>query len=271
MSENVFPELPRPSAIKKSRSYPIIDSDLTTEADLERLALQVFFDPDATFYYYCLKGSQPNPLFQSSGDLYWDETEFFYYQHHSERDFVRIPPPPDGTFRWDWEREYVETRPEFVRRILKLSQRKRLQLETIERFHVERTYREQIRRANTYDVFLSFADANRDEARLIEAKLTAVGQNVFLSPKELRPGDDFADRIRDAIHDSGEVWLLVTPQSLKSEWVTTEWGAAWVLRKIIVPILFRCDPDDLPARLKRLQCIDLHSIDDYITERFKSK
>jgi len=49
---------------------------------------------------------------------------------------------------------------------------------------------------------------------------------------------------------SEEVWLLATPESLRSEWVTTEWGVAWALGKNIVPILLGCTLNALPLRLQ---------------------
>jgi TIR domain len=268
VSNEVFPDLPRPSSISRSRSYVIINSDLKTDDSLAALAMQMFSDPEASFHYYHPKG-QVSELIRTSGDVRWDETEFFFYQHKSERDFVRIPPPPNETYRWDWEKEYVETRPEFVRHILRLSDRRRWQLETVERIHIEEFYREE-RRRKTFasDIFLSFADSNRHEAELVESKLTAAGQKVFLSVKNLNPGDDFAERIRNALRETRELWLLVTPQSIKSEWVMTEWGAAWVLGKSIVPILLRCRAEELADRLQRLQCIDLHRVDEYIAGRF---
>jgi hypothetical protein len=43
-----------------------------------------------------------------------------------------------------------------------------------------------------------------------------------MAPKVLKPGDDFAEEIRLALHGSHELWLLVSPSSAKSEWVISE-------------------------------------------------
>lgn len=90
-------------------------------------------------------------------------------------------------------------------------------------------------------------------------------ERFFLAEKSIQPGHDFAEEIRRSLKGSREVWLLVSPSSLNNEWVTTEWGAAWALEKKIIPILFRCDIDALPARLKGLQCIDFHRYDELIS------
>jgi hypothetical protein len=115
-----------------------------------------------------------------------------------------------------------------------------------------------------YEVFVSYSSLDQDQATLIYNAITRIGKRAFLSAKTLRPGDDFADEIRRHLVGSGQVWLLVSPNSLKSEWVLTEWGAAWVLGKKIVPILYRCRPDELPDRLRRLHSIDFDRYTDLV-------
>jgi hypothetical protein len=51
---------------------------------------------------------------------------------------------------------------------------------------------------------------------------------------------------------------------MESEWVTTEWGAAWALEKKIIPILLRCEVSRLPDRLKRIHSVDFHRYNDLI-------
>lgn len=135
--------------------------------------------------------------------------------------------------------------------------------------HFELAYKDQLKHEqNAFDVFLSYASSDQDEADRIFADITAAGGSVFLAKKSLTAGDDFAEKIRQAIVSAAEVWLLLTPASLKSEWVLSEWGAAWVLGKTIVPILHRCGPGDLPPRLARLQCMDLYRASELAKNRF---
>lgn len=121
-----------------------------------------------------------------------------------------------------------------------------------------------------YDVFLSYASADQQEANsLYEAILQARGK-IFLAAKTLKPGDDFAEEIRKALWAARELWLLVSPNSLNSDWVISEWGAAWVLQKRIVPILHRCRPEELPDRIRRLHCIDFYKYPELIKARFQN-
>ena len=112
------------------------------------------------------------------------------------------------------------------------------------------------------DIFLSYSVTDRDQARHIFDHLDKAGVSVFLAERDLSPGDVWEDAIRDALVNCSTFWMLVSPNSLKSEWVTTEWAAAWALNKRIVPVLFRCTLEDLPSRLRAHQCIDFHQVAD---------
>lgn len=110
-----------------------------------------------------------------------------------------------------------------------------------------------------YDVFISYSARDSESALKLRSALEAEqGLRCFLAPKGVRAGQDFADEIRLALLSSRVVCLLATPSSLGSEWVTTEWGAAWVLKKPVIPVLLRRAVDDLPDRLRRVQAVDFH-------------
>lgn len=115
-----------------------------------------------------------------------------------------------------------------------------------------------------HDIFISYSSLDQNEAGILHQAITDAGKLAFLSAKSLNPGEDFADEIRRHLIGSRQLWLLVSPNSLKSEWVLTEWGAAWVLRKRIVPILHRCSPEQLPLRLRSIHSIDFHKYSELI-------
>lgn len=117
-----------------------------------------------------------------------------------------------------------------------------------------------------YDLFLSYQSTQGVQAQQIRDRAEQMGLKAYLAPKELKGGDDFAEEIRQALRRSREVCLLMTPQALESRWVTTEWGAAWILGKRITPLLLRCDVKDLPDRLGRLECKDFHELEEYLKE-----
>ena len=120
--------------------------------------------------------------------------------------------------------------------------------------------------ADQYDLFISYSSVDEREANEIFDLVKARGLKAFLAVKGIQSGDDFAEEIRKGLINSTEICILVTPKSLGSEWVATEWGAAWVLKKRITPILLRCDVNQLPQRLQNLQCIDFHHLEQYIDQ-----
>jgi hypothetical protein len=116
------------------------------------------------------------------------------------------------------------------------------------------------------NVFLSYSKADSQYAKRLHSRLIDRGFSAYLAEKALRGGDSFSNEIRAALRRSQELWILVTPASLQSEWVMTEWGAAWALGKRIVPILLRCNEGDLPDRLRSLHCVDYAEINSLLTD-----
>lgn len=111
-----------------------------------------------------------------------------------------------------------------------------------------------------YDIFLSYATDDKDEARQISTFLAKKKLKVFISEKDIQPDFKWENQIRDALKNSGLVCILATPNSLKSEWVISEWAVAWANDIHILPILLRCSVSDLPNRLKNSQAIHFHEM-----------
>jgi len=122
-----------------------------------------------------------------------------------------------------------------------------------------------------FDVFLSFSSENKNEAEKLRSAAEARCISVFMSERNLASGDVWDEAIRKALLASREMAILVSPASLKSEWVATEWGIAWALQKRITPVLFRCDCAQLPDRLKRYEVRDLHETELYVSEVLSRK
>ncbi len=112
-----------------------------------------------------------------------------------------------------------------------------------------------------YDVFLSYSTKDKIEAKKVESFLTKKKLRVFLSEKDIKPASEWKKDIQNALGNSRMLCVLATPNSLGSEWVTTEWGAAWGRNIRILPVLLRCSTKDLPEILKDYQSIDFHEMD----------
>jgi len=255
-----FPDI-TPSKMTSSLSHEFTATELANEKDFDQLIRLMFEFPERNFFYFQEKGAARNELLfdkENAGLILFRETEFFYYRHPRGRGFIHIG-RHGGSSDNAKEKAIVEKGPMFMRTLLGLPERTRRELEIRERLTLEEEFQRRRREAETdYDVFVSYASADKDEAGQIREGIEKAGGSPFMAQKDVTPGSDFAEEIRTALQTSRELWLLVSPSSLKSDWVLSEWGAAWALQKTIVPILLRCDHEQLPDRIGRLQCIDFH-------------
>lgn len=260
-----------PDKIKQSQFYVIESGEMADEKLIAEVMDLLWSEPESDVYYFFgHEGGPPMDAALSAakarGDILMDEMERRYYRHPNfKRDYVQINPIGENIYNFSWEKDVVEKGPEFWRVKLKLANRKRDEINTWRKIQLEEHYRQESKRKKyLFDVFLSYSTADSEEARMVHDKLKTAGFSIFMAPKILKPGDDFAEEIKNSLIGAKELWLLVSPTSIKSEWVISEWGAAWVLSKKIIPILHRCPPENLPDRLRRLHCIDLHKCDELI-------
>lgn len=103
-----------------------------------------------------------------------------------------------------------------------------------------------------YDVFISYSH-NESDKKFVDDLVNLfrehhlvphVDRNVF------KFGETIDSTLLANILNSREMCVVVTKDSVLSEWVTTEWGAAWVLGKNLVPIILKAD-FQIPDRLKK--------------------
>jgi hypothetical protein len=261
MSEKSFPMFPFEfDEVAELAERQLSFGTVKADEDVRDLIYEMFEDPDSVYFYYFPKGEPIEaPLKRASdrGDILIRHFKYRYFRHPDPPEsYIHVPkhPAPEGFFA-----QVAAKGPEYIRASVRLSQRMRLRLDSWQKVQLEEQYRAQLRQEKyTFDVFLSFSSRDQKQANAIHQAATSAGLHLFMAPKELKPGDDFAEEIRNALVGAAQLWMLVSPESLESEWVTSEWGAAWALDKRIVPILFRCSPEDLPDRLRRLQCVDFH-------------
>jgi len=126
-----------------------------------------------------------------------------------------------------------------------------------------------------YRVFLSYSHKDRWIAsQIVNLILGERGVVVFQDEKDIEGGEQFPDKIRNAIQQCDEFLVLLTPNSRGREWVHLEIGGAWVLRKLLAPILSNLRPQDMPEVLQHRQAIDLNHFEDYLgqlRERIEEK
>lgn len=113
-------------------------------------------------------------------------------------------------------------------------------------------------------VFLSYSQEDQETAEKVCKALTDVGLDVYMADREQEGGDEFSTTIRNKLLGCRELWVLCTPGSMRSEWVQTEWGAAWALEKRIVPVvLHKKDKERLPLRLQNRHTVLFADIEKF--------
>jgi hypothetical protein len=128
--------------------------------------------------------------------------------------------------------------------------------------------------AKTPKVFISFVNEDKDVATavklLIETRLSLHGR-VFLST-ELVAGDDWLAEIRGAIESSELLVVMLSSRSLKRSWINFETGAAWILKRPIIPVCFGAlKKSALPHPYSNFQAVQLPGDEDELLEGIHRK
>ena len=127
--------------------------------------------------------------------------------------------------------------------------------------------KKQVPAAEPYRVFLSHATYDKFLAEVVTERVEADALiRVFRDDRDIAGGENIPDAIRQAIRDSREMVVLLTPESLGREWVTLEIGMAQILGLRVVPLLYHVDPALLPATLKDTKAFELADLGDYLTQ-----
>lgn len=80
-------------------------------------------------------------------------------------------------------------------------------------------------------VFLSHSSADTPFARRLSESLKAAGHRVWFDETEVRSGDKLLDKLQAGLSQSRFLALLLSKDSLGSEWVKEEWQAKWMEEK----------------------------------------
>ena len=113
-------------------------------------------------------------------------------------------------------------------------------------------------------VFLSYAHNDIALAKKIESALEDEGLQVWNAETEILPGDNFAEKISEALKASDAMVVLLTPESLNSKWI--QWEIEYALsnksyKRRVIPVLVGSEEsvslESIPWILRKLQMIRL--------------
>jgi hypothetical protein len=115
-------------------------------------------------------------------------------------------------------------------------------------------------------IFLSYAASDRTIAVRLTADLEDLGLSVW-SDLQLRAGDDWRAALSAALESAEVVIVIISPNSLRSQWVTHEWSSALTRSARIIPALAEgAQYSDLPAPLASIQAVDLNDYEKAIQD-----
>ena len=80
--------------------------------------------------------------------------------------------------------------------------------------------------------------------------------------EDLSAGEKWETKLRNELSAADVVVALLTPGSVASSWVMQEIGAAWALRKPIIPLVTRREVlNSMPISLEPYRAIELARVD----------
>jgi len=112
-------------------------------------------------------------------------------------------------------------------------------------------------------VFISHATADTNLARRVRNLLRSRLDVKVYASEDLSAGENWESQLRRHLSDSDFVIALWSPESVRSNFLLQDLGAAWGLRKPIISVTTRPDVvATLPVPQSEYQVVELKDIDD---------
>jgi hypothetical protein len=116
-----------------------------------------------------------------------------------------------------------------------------------------------------YVVFLSHSSLDTWIASVIAEKIQALGADCWIDEKDLTGGDVIVEDIIKGIDACHEAIVLISPNSVKSQWVSFEIGGVRAQHKRVTPVLNNVKPQQM-ALMQDIKGIDLNKLDQFLAQ-----
>ncbi len=111
------------------------------------------------------------------------------------------------------------------------------------------------------DVFISYSVEDEQLARWLYQLCENLNISAFLASISIKRGSPWKEEILNNLSDAKWFFFLATANSINSDSVKHEIGAALVLNQKIIPILYGIDFPDLPDWIKEYQGVKITNTD----------
>jgi hypothetical protein len=102
-------------------------------------------------------------------------------------------------------------------------------------------------------------------AKQVAKEIEALGAKTWLDLKDLRSGDEIRRAIKRGIRASNEAVVLLSANSVTSQWVSYEVGAADILGRRVTLVLNNIAAGAF-APMQGVKEVDLNAFDDFLLE-----
>src|SRR5687768_14778046 len=108
-------------------------------------------------------------------------------------------------------------------------------------------------------IFISHSSKDKWAARRISEDLMTFGSETFLDEKDIETGQSIDSSIRKHLKTCDDFLIIISPASIKSEWVLIELGGALALEKKVIPILLYVGANEMPNAINLKLARDINS------------
>lgn len=110
-------------------------------------------------------------------------------------------------------------------------------------------------------IFLSHSSYDKPLATyLAEALGPALGVSFFVLPDNAPHGMPWIEQIKLGVHESDELWSIISPESLARPWMSAEWAAFWMQGKRTTPLLVGISIERLWEPMRAFQSVVMSDV-----------
>ena len=119
---------------------------------------------------------------------------------------------------------------------------------------------------NPYLVFVSHATHDKWIATVLCEKIEDTGAVTFRDDRDIEGGEKIPSVIKEKINSCNDFVVLLTPESIKRQWVLIEIGMACATNRRIVPLMYHVEAGQIPDIIKDDKGLTLNELDRYLSE-----
>ncbi len=114
-------------------------------------------------------------------------------------------------------------------------------------------------------IFISYSTKDRNFVKLFVEKLKAKGITFWIDENEILPGNDLYKTIAGGIAKSSHYLIVLSANSIESDWVEKEIRYALEEKKVVIPILYgkMALPEDIKLMISGLKAIPIVDLFEY--------